>query len=606
MSQPSQTPFVFQVSSALREFILAHAGERAVDFSIGTPPTSAAIQAKQMELIFGTNENPFSEGSFLYMFFEKLRTMIANMGRYEITGGKNILKQRFEKEYEVLFGHNSAVTIVSGGAKKAVNLWEKVEKKFEGIEVTVIHNEHEARLAQQKNNAAGHGGTLFIVSTPLMERCSLAAVIGPSLAVEALESLHTCILGTPSTPQEDLFLLLEEIEMKNFLENLGDEEEEHGLSEIIECISMLYREPLSLLGQEKVRLKKNFETQFLNCFFKEKNENEPVQIVCGNGGGRQALHVIENILADRGLKNMILFKPHWTYSNVYRQAQLISLNSAENGEPNFDILEKTLQKIAYEYGCAEGPNKGEEGILTAITINSPNNPCGVIYSVKTLERLLTLCQKYNVAMIDDGCYIEIVRSDETAMTLLEVAIKMTKNGQLKSSFLKNIFVAMTASKGLGMAGGRLGAVIFFDESLRQEFEKLYSDELPNMTALFLASKLMEDSSSFAELLKTINEEIDERVKLVTKILGNHKLIYRRPQGAFYLELKVPFLKKMVNDMKIFALTMAREKGVAFMPMEVFGGEKYAIRLSLGGEKSAVQLREEMEVLVSQLQEFELL
>ena len=153
-----------------------------------------------------------------------------------------------------------------------------------------------------------------------------------------------------------------------------------------------------------------------------------------------------------------------------------------------------------------------------------------------------------------------------------------------------------------MAGARIGAVLFNDENFGQIAEGSYSHELPNMMSFFLANKLTADPEAFRILLKVINAEIDARVEKVTEILHRHEVFYRKPAGAFYLEIRVPFLKERVSDMKDFALKMAREKGIAFMPMEIFGGEKYALRLSLGGEKSLRQLQEEIEILLVNLEE----
>lgn len=582
MSNTSQqaVPFVFQVSSALREFMLSHSGERTVDVSIGTPPTSAGIRAQQMELIFGVSENPFVEGSLEYTFFEKFGQMIYRMGKYEATGGRMELKDLFWGQLK----DGESLTVVSGGEVKAREL---------------------VALTKEENLIPGRDSVfdgVRILSDPLLERCALAIVAGPTELVKMMESLHTCTLGTPSAPQEDLFLFLRSPELKNYLENPthDEEEDEHCLSEILEFISMLYHEPMTLLMEEGARLKKKFGPTFLKCFFpKIVSEADtdlseglpPVQMVCGNGGGRQALFTIEKILAKRGLGKMILFQPHWTYHNVYRQTDLVSLHTRENGEPDMVALQKTLEEFS---------SKNER---TAITINSPNNPCGIIYRVGTLEQLLILCQKYNCYVIDDACYLQIVRSGEHRPSLLEVAWRMVKESRLESAFLKNIFVALTASKGLGMAGGRIGAAVFFDEGCVSEMEENYVHEFPNLMSFFLAHKLSANQSAFMNLLQEINREIDERVMVVTKVLNENGLKYRRPEGAFYLEIQVPLLEKSVNDMKVFTLMMAREKGVAWMPMEVFGGEKYALRLSLGGEKSLEQLREEIEIFVGQLKEF---
>ncbi len=191
---------------------------------------------------------------------------------------------------------------------------------------------------------------------------------------------------------------------------------------------------------------------------------------------------------------------------------------------------------------------------------------------------------------------------QAPVTLFDCADQMAETGQLARTFLKKIFCAVTASKGLGMAGARLGGIIYADDRFTNSIDEAYSQELPSSLAFYFANKLMEDRLSYLKLLREINAEVDQRVQKVTAIMDANGIEYVKPEGAFYLEIKVPFLKNKITDMKEFSLQMARQKGIAFMPMEIYGGEKYSIRLSLGGEKQLEQLQQETEILLSQLKE----
>lgn len=582
-AQISEEPFVFQVADALRHFLLEHSGENGVDFSIGTPPTSLAIRMKQMEMLFGTAEDPFTPDSFESQLFSVFSNLVFFMGRYESPGGRDDLRAQFGFTKDSLQKGISA-TVISGGTKKALALWHIVKDRFPNVK-NVVASDKEADAAL--NNTK----TVVVLSTPLMERCGLAVFVGPKKIVDEMQSLHIGLLGTPSAPQQDLFFLLNDPNIRRYLENEASFEEENCLSQILAFVSLVYHEPLAALQREGENLKKQFAQLFIKNFFPKPAATGKIQMVAGNGGGRQALAIIEKVLASKGVEHMILLKPHWSYHHVYRAMKLHSLPVGSDGQPDFALLEEALKQFSRDGKKAN----------TAITINSPNNPTGAVYTRSNLEKLLQLCVKYNTYLVDDACYIHLVREREKEKPiLLDLAFKMVQDGALKAAMLEKIYTAVSASKGLGMAGGRIGGILFSDAGIHEMVAAKYGEELPHLMAFFLGCQLMSDSKAFTELLREINHEIDERVLKVTAILDQHKVVYKKPAGAFYIEAEAPFLKKRVADMKAFALQMAREKGVAFMPMEVFGGKPYSIRLSLGGEKVPEQLQQETEIFLSHL------
>jgi aspartate/methionine/tyrosine aminotransferase len=535
------SPFVFQIAAALKKYEL-EADKKGIDFSIGTPPTSPSIRAQQMKILLGKG----LPGQTLAKEFENI---VACMGRYELAGGSPEIRNSLATHYD-LAKKGLAVCIISGGLKKAKSLWAALKKDFSEIKNECILKRLNDLRVVKKNEA-------FIVSNALLKRLSLAFFIGPDKAVSALSALHANISGTPSTPQENLFLLFQKKNplFKKFLRGLPG------------------------------KLQQSFGRQFSICTFGKIFKQAGAKIAAGNGGGRQALHTIESFLIKKGIKKMLLFKPHWTYHQVYPEMELIALSTQTDGQPDFEELEQKLAELTKKEPLS-------------LTLNSPNNPSGTVYTQKSLQKILKLCEKYGVYIVDDACYINLLRkSEKNRASLFETAYKMVKKGQLSRHFLKKIFIALTVSKVLGMAGARLGAIVYFDHNFAPQAKKYQTSEMPNSMALFLADKLTKNARAYKRLFQTINEEIDQRVATVTKILDKHRMTYKKPAGAFYIELATPFLKG--RDMKTFAMQMA-QKGLAFMPMEVFGGNPCAIRLSLGGEKDLAQLEKETEILISTL------
>lgn len=568
-SLESGEPFVFQVAAALKRFSLKNPEKKVADFSIGTPPTSIAIWKEQLKILFGFSENCFPEESAEDFLFRPFSAMIYRMGSYERSGGcDQLLDQPLFFDLDLPKG--TRATVISGGQKTARRLWHEIQLQFPGVQM----------LEFKKGLDVGDSNKLFLLSSDLLERCSLALFIGSEDIVSSLMAVHTGLFGTPSAPQEDIYFLLSSGQFRNVLKSNVDGSP--ALEEFRRFIVSLEHDELPLLLKKANRIKKVFSRRFIDCFFPTLSNQPYFHFVPGNGGGRQALHAIETALIHKGIEKMLIFEPFWTYHNVYTRLEIEALPSVRN-KPDLEKLELLLKKNSRPL---------------ALTINSPNNPTGHVYSRDILKKLLVLSERYGLYLIDDACYIRILRLEETNRDdLFSVAYDMVKNGDLDKRVLQKTFAALTVSKGLGMAGARIGGVFCYGKGILPILEKEYEQEMPNMMAFFIAEKLCKNISSFQNLLVKINTEIDERIDLVTKIFDKAGLLYEKPAGAFYIQLKVPFLQGKIVNMKNFALQMAEEKGMAFMPMEIYGGEQFALRLSLGGKKSLQQLETETRTLV---------
>ena len=82
-----------------------------------------------------------------------------------------------------------------------------------------------------------------------------------------------------------------------------------------------------------------------------------------------------------------------------------------------------------------------------IIINNPNNPAGKIYSKRELDALVDLCAKNNFRLLVDEAYSDFIQPG-----LFETAINCDKG-------LKNVIVANSLSKNMGMSGWRIGYLI---------------------------------------------------------------------------------------------------------------------------------------------------
>ncbi len=167
----------------------------------------------------------------------------------------------------------------------------------------------------------------------------------------------------------------------------------------------------------------------------------------------------------------------------------------------------------------------------AVLINSPNNPTGVIYSedeIKNLSKILYDSQKNTgrtVYLICDEPYRAIVYNGKSVAPVF----KHYKNSLIVTSFAKN----------LSIPGERLGYIAV--NPLCDEAKELVS-------ACILTTRILGFVNAPALFQKVIakswNAKCDyslyeKRAKEIMEIMDYAGLKYVKPDGAFYLFVKVP-------------------------------------------------------------------
>jgi aspartate aminotransferase len=198
---------------------------------------------------------------------------------------------------------------------------------------------------------------------------------------------------------------------------------------------------------------------------------------------------------------------------------------------------------------------------SAIILNSPNNPTGVIYSETVLRDLESVLQEADHTIV--------VLSDEPYKSIVYDGAKCPE----MASIISNCMITTSWSKKWGLAGERIGYLAI-------------SPRLPGADAL-------SDACTFTNrILGYINapaiwqlvtaEAPDEscdiaaysdKRNLMCDGLAQHGYEVRKPQGAFYIFLKTP-----IPDDLAFVRILQTE-GVLAVPGSGFGRGGY-IRLSL--------------------------
>ncbi|MEY8356045.1 pyridoxal phosphate-dependent aminotransferase [Lachnospiraceae bacterium 54-53] len=167
----------------------------------------------------------------------------------------------------------------------------------------------------------------------------------------------------------------------------------------------------------------------------------------------------------------------------------------------------------------------------AVIINTPNNPTGVVYSAKTLQKIAEIMEKKekefhtSIVLISDEPYREL------AYDGVEVPFV--------TPFYHNTMVCYSYSKSLSLPGERIGYLVIPDE---------LEDSGKVITAAAIANRVLGCVNAPSLMQRVVMRCVDEQVNLEA-YNRNRELIYNslteygfecvRPEGAFYLFVKAP-------------------------------------------------------------------
>lgn len=211
------------------------------------------------------------------------------------------------------------------------------------------------------------------------------------------------------------------------------------------------------------------------------------------------------------------------------------------------------------------PNVGElEELITektkAVIINTPNNPTGVVYSEKDLERLAEVLEKAqekyetNICLISDEPYRELVYGDAEHHFI--------------TKFYNNTVICYSYSKSLSLPGERIGYLVIPDELEDSEIITKACVMTVPMLGFVNAPSLMQRLIGSSTDLTTDVSAYDENRRALEKGLTEIGYDFIPSQGAFYLFLKSPLEKEEAF------IELAKKYHILLVPGSAFGSPGY--------------------------------
>ena len=259
------------------------------------------------------------------------------------------------------------------------------------------------------------------------------------------------------------------------------------------------------------------------------------------------------------------------YTNLNREARVIGPSPAYSTHSSAEAAHADSAHITYSLlpkhdwlpDLDELRNKVRYNpAISGILIINPDNPTGMVYPKKVLEEIVAIAKEYDLFIVSDEIYSNIVYEKETMTPIAKVIDGVPA-------------IAMRGiSKEFPWPGARCGWIEAYNKEKDPVFAK-YIKSIVDAKMLEVCSttlpqavipKIMSDPR-YAEHLKEKSAEYSARAELAHTILKNVRgIIAPKPAGAFYMS--VVFEDGALNEKQTLAIT--NEQAKKFVEEKVSG------------------------------------
>lgn len=314
-------------------------------------------------------------------------------------------------------------------------------------------------------------------------------------------------------------------------------------------------------------------------FKRDNNLNyQPNQVVVSTGA-KQSIANVAMVLLNPG-DEVLLPAPYWvSYSAI-----------ATLAEANYKIIPTSVKsnfKIT--------PQQLEEAITPKtklIFFNSPNNPCGTVYTEEEYRALAKVLEKYpDIFILSDEIYEHI-----------NYGVKNFSFAAIESMYNRTITVNGVA-KAFAMTGWRIG-YIGAPEWIAKACTKMQGQITSGANCIAQRATITALKEPVSKI-KYMVDEFYQRKKLLLNLFSEIKgFKLTDPQGAFYLfpDISYYFGKTIkgnkINNATDFSMLLLEEALVATVTGEAFG-DNNCIRISYAASEK--ELREAVKRIKNTLQ-----
>ncbi len=280
----------------------------------------------------------------------------------------------------------------------------------------------------------------------------------------------------------------------------------------------------------------------------------PDNIVVSSGAKQAIMNLLYAILEP---KDEVVFPaPYWvSYPEMIKLAGGVPVAVT----PEDGTFHPRMQEIADVVGS----------YTKAIILNSPNNPCGVLYSKEFIAEMVRFCEKKSLYLIMDDLYNRLVFEGKSAPNCYEYEKVQSRNSKL--------ITVQGVSKMYAMTGFRIGWIIATEE-LAEAMTNIQSHTTsgPATVSQWAAVGALNGVQSSVESLRLTLE--NNRNIMVERLRAFSGVKVTKPDGTFYC---FPDFSAYMPESQKLAEFLLEKVRVVTVPGKDFGMDGH-LRLSYCG------------------------
>ena len=281
-------------------------------------------------------------------------------------------------------------------------------------------------------------------------------------------------------------------------------------------------------------------------------------------GVSEALSFLNSALINNG-DSAILFRPYYTMYVPHLKINggniiMEEYDEADNWSVNTDKLKKSLEKLK---------NQNRIKNVKYMMVTNPNNPTGTVLKRNTLKEIVDIANEYNILLVSDEIYDEIVYNKMQFTSISELA--------------KGIpyIILNGSSKVFDSTGFRIGFLIVpEDDKKSNELKKiLYNYTMMrlsvNLPAQYAIAEAINNIKEHRIAIKKMVKEIEKRVNYATDLLAENPYLRAvRPNGAFYILPRVDFKNLRIKNDRKFTELLLKKEGIQVTRGSGFGADSH--------------------------------
>ncbi len=268
-----------------------------------------------------------------------------------------------------------------------------------------------------------------------------------------------------------------------------------------------------------------------------------------------------------GIREVVTPDLSWTYEHGFESVTAVPLTEKLDLD-NQEMIEVVSQKLEHD------PNWRSYG---AVVINNPHNASGAVFHQQDIEGLILWLLERGVWVIDDLSYEDVVPGDhlQDYDTVRRIVSRLVRTGALRRTQANRVITVHSLSKTDCLAGARLAVAEILDPKLRERFRTVVNSIQPNLAAFLMVYLFYRRQSSEVKQFWLLrNQVMDERMQALNVAVDElpdernpYEIRVEAPKGSMYPRLVVERLPAGIS-LDWLASGLA-PRGIGLIPFSTF-------------------------------------